>query len=242
MNNCKNCNEPINGNYCSNCGQPAKLKRIDRHYIIQEIGEFLFANKGMIYTIKKILISPGKSVRQFIVEDRFRFVKPITFLFITSLAYTLVCYLFNIGVEDYYLQPLPEEMDFPTMNLLMNWITNYSGYTSIISGLFVAFFIKWFFRKSGYNIFEIFILLCFVSGISALFSCVVVVIHSITHFSLIHISAIIYMIYYAWAIGQFFNRKRAADYIKAFLACFLGYVFFGFLVAFVAFFIDMIIR
>jgi len=41
MNSCKNCNEPINGNYCSNCGQPAKLKRIDGRYIVYEIRDTL---------------------------------------------------------------------------------------------------------------------------------------------------------------------------------------------------------
>jgi len=242
MNNCKNCNESINGNYCSNCGLPAKLKRIDGKYIIQEMVDFLFANKGMIYTIKKILISPGKSVRQFIAEDRYRFVKPITFLFITSLVYTLVCYLFNIGAEDFYLQPLPEEVEFPTLTFLMNWISNYSGYSSIISGFLVAFLVKIFFRKSGYNIFEIFILLCFISGIMSLYSSVIVMIQGITHLKLIHISAFISMIYYAWAIGQFFDRKKIASYIKAFVSCILGYLMFGFLVAFVAIFIDLIIR
>ena len=72
MNNCKNCNEPVNGNYCSNCGRPATLRRVDGRYIIQEIGDFLFANKGMLYTIKRVLISPGESVREFITEDRHR--------------------------------------------------------------------------------------------------------------------------------------------------------------------------
>jgi hypothetical protein len=239
MNTCRNCNETVNWNYCPNCGQPVKLKRIDGQYLIQEIGDFFFANKGMLYTIKKVLMSPGESVSRFITEDRYRFVKPITFLFITSLVYSFVCYLFHIGVEDFYLQPLPEEMELPTFTLMMNWISNYSGYTSIISGFFVAFLIKLFFRKSGYNLFEIFILLCFASGITALFSSVVVIFQSIANLKLIHLTALISMIYFAWAIGQFFNRKKAGSYIKAFIACILGYLIFGFLVAFIAIFIDM---
>ena len=103
MESCINCKEPIIGNYCSNCGQPAKLKKIDMHYVIQEIGDIIFANKGMIYTIKKVFISPGDSVRQFIAEDRFRFVKPITFLFVTTLVYALVIHFFNVNTG-YILQ------------------------------------------------------------------------------------------------------------------------------------------
>jgi len=241
MNHCKNCNEPLNGNYCSNCGMPATLKRIDGRYIVQEIGDFFLANRGMLYTIKNILISPGKSVRAFIAEDRYRFVKPITFLFITSLVYTLVCYLCHIGADDFYLQPLPEGMELRTFKLVMSWMISYSGYSQIISGLLVAFLIKIFFRKTGYNIFEIFILLCFVSGISALYSCFVVVAQSLTHLDLLHITGLISMIYYAWAIGQFFDKRRMSSYIKAFISCLLGYFLFGVMVAFITVFIDLII-
>jgi len=239
MNSCKNCNNPVTGNYCSNCGQPVKLQRIDRHYIIQEIGEFLFANKGMIYTIKKVLINPGGSVRQFITEDRYRFVKPITFLFATSLIYTLVCYLFHIGAKDFYVQQ--SEIEFPTVTLFIQWMIEYQGYTSIISGFFIAFLVKLFFRKSGYNIFEIFILLCFISGMAALFSSVVVILQSVTHLRLMQISALISTIYYAWAIGQFFDKK-AVSYIKAFIACMLGSLIIGFLIAFIGIFIDIVIN
>ena len=239
MNTCKNCNEPLNGNYCSNCGQPAELKRIDGRYIINEIGDFLFANKGMIYTIKKVLINPGESVRRFIKEDRYRFVKPITFLFITTLVYTLACYLFHIDLKDTYQQP---EIELPTLNLIINWIIDYPGYSNIIVGLFIAFWIKLFFRKSDYNIFEIFILLCFITGISSLFTTVIVILQGLTHLSLIHIATFTDIIYCAWAIGQFFNKKKAAGYIKALLSYTLGFLIFGILVAIIAVLIDIMIN
>ncbi len=238
MNNCKNCNELINGNYCSNCGQPAQLKRIDRTYIISEIGDFLFAHKGMIYTIKNVLISPGESIRRFITEDRYRFVKPITFLFITSLVYTLACHLFHIDAKDFYTQQ--PEIEYPTVNLFTNWMIEYQGYTNIISGLFMAFWLKLFFRKSGYNIFEIFILFCFISGISALFFTVTTILQGLTQLHLMNISALIVTIYYAWAIGQFFDKKKAAGYIKALLSCILGFLIFGFLITFVGILIDIV--
>ena len=237
---CKNCSEPINGNYCSNCGQPAKLKRINGHYIISEIGEFLFANKGMIYTIKKMLISPGESVRRFIKEDRYRFVKPISFLFITSLIFTLVSHFFHIEAKDYYPQQ-QADIEYPTVNLFINLMLEYQAYTHLISGLIVAFWIKLFFRKSEYNIFEIFILLCFISGVSSLFYTLVAIIQGLTQLSLINISTLIVMIYYAWAIGQLFDKKKVISYIKAFIICILGYLVIGFLVAFVGIFIDIVI-
>ena len=148
MNSCRNCKEPIIGNYCSNCGQPAKLKRIDRHYIIHELGDFFFANRGMVYTIKNVLIRPGESVRQFIAEDRHRFVKPITFLFICTLLFAFVSNPFNIRTSNY---EGPEGI----LSLILNWLFDHPSYFNLLIGLFVAFWIKIFFRKSEYNIFEI---------------------------------------------------------------------------------------
>ena len=228
MNICRNCEEPFVGNYCPNCGQPAKLRKIDKHYVIQEIGDFLFAHRGMLYTIKQILIRPGKSVRQFIIEDRCRFVKPITFLFMTALIYALASNLFHI--EAPLLYEGPESM----IGLMLNWLKENLGYMHIIVGLFVAFWTKIFFRKSGYNLFEIFTFLCFVLGITTLFHSVVVIIQGITHLKLIQISIPIGVIYIIWAYGQFFDKKKAASYIKAFLSYILGLLTFGILGGFLS--------
>ena len=238
MNSCKKCNEPLHGDYCSKCGYPAKLKRIDKHYIVQEIAGAFHAERGMLYTLKKMLTSPGKSIRQYLTEDRRRYVKPITYLIITSLVFTLVSRFFHIDANYYMQQP---DMEFPTVNLFINWMIDYHGHSSIISGLFVAFWIRLFFRKSGYNLFEIFILLCFILGTSALLFSVVVIIQGFAHLDLIYISTLIVMIYSVWATGQFFDRKKAVSYIKAFLSYILGSFIWGILVTCVGMFIDVVI-
>ena len=67
--NCKNCNEPIAGNFCSHCGQK-KYKRIDKKYIWDEIQySVLHTNKGLFYSIKSILKNPGKTAREFVVRQ-----------------------------------------------------------------------------------------------------------------------------------------------------------------------------
>ena len=240
MNTCKNCNEPISGNYCSNCGQSAKLKRIDLHYVIHEIAHVFHTERGILYTIKRLLISPGEDIKYYITENRSRLVKPIPFLIITSLIYSVALHFFHISAKDFY--PQQTEVEFPTVNLFLKWIMDYQGYSSIISGFFVAFWVKLFFRKSGYNLFEIFVLLCFLSGVSSLFSIVIVILQGLTHLHLMEISSLIVTFYYAWAMGQFFDRKKARSYIKAFISCILGFLIFGFLVAFIGIFIDLVIK
>jgi hypothetical protein len=237
MNSCKNCNEPVLLNYCSNCGQPAKLKRIDMRYIIQEIASVFNAERGLLYTTQRMLTSPGESTMHYITEDRSRYVKPTTFLIVTSLIYTIASHFLHFDSKEFYMQQT--EIEFPTVNLFINWMIDYNGYMSIISGLFIALWVKLFFRKSQYNLFEIFTLICFISGISSLFFSVVIILQRLTHLRLVHISLLIVIIYYAWAIGQFFDKKKAANYIKAFLSCILGVYLLGFLITIVAIFIDI---
>ena len=238
---CKKCNHSVEGNYCSNCGYPQTLRKIDGSYVIGEMADTLFAHKGFFYTTKRMLLQPGESVKRYITEDRSRFVKPITFLIINGLIYTIVSHLFHIGTKYYYLQQQPD-IEFPTVNLLLNLLIDYHGYASILIGLLMAFWIKLFFRKYEYNLFEIFILLCFVSGITSFCFSFVLILQGLTHTDLIHISTLFAMIYCAWAIGQFFDRKKAGSYIKAFLSYLLGCLIFGFLVALIGVFIDLVIK
>jgi hypothetical protein len=217
MNNCRNCDEPISGNYCSGCGRPVALRRVDRQYVIHEIGEVLGANRGFFYTIKKLITAPGESVRHFLAEDRYRFVKPITFVLVTSLIYVFVYYLFDINIKDYY----SNTSESPAAGRIINWIMGNPGYSNILSGLFIAFWVRVFFRKSGYNLFEIFILLCFVFGVSLLFSSFAATLQGLTSWKLTGLATFIGVIYGIWGIGQFFDKKKAR-YIKAFLSFALG--------------------
>jgi len=239
MNSCKNCNELINGNYCSNCGQPAKLKRIGGHYIVYEIRDTLFVDGSFWYTIKKMITRPGESVRKYVSEDRSRLMKPISFLIISSLIYTVVMHFFQI---DYFTQFDVSQTQTPTMMQISHWMIENRGYTSLIVGLSMAFWIKLFFRKSDYNIFEIFILLCFASGINALWMSVFIFIQRLLQLDLFIVSFSVHLIYYCWAIGQFFDKKKAGSYIKAILSYFVGVIVLCFIISAIGIVIDLIVR
>ena len=243
---CKNCNEPITKNFCSNCGIPATLRRIDGQYIIHEIRDFFFANRGMIYTVKNVLIRPGKAVRSFLAEDRFRFVKPITFLFISSLIFTFVNYLFNFG-QEVYSGLIFEEGTMAYR--IYDWLAiKYPAYGSIVTGLVVAFFVKLFFRKAGYNLLEIFILICFISGVTALSFAIVAIIQGVTQWSILLIFAQITAVYFIWAIGQFYNqpqfskRKKVWNYVKALLAFIVGSFAFVTIIVIIGTLIDQLAK
>ena len=222
MDTCKNCNCELNGNYCSNCGHPATLKRIDKTYIKEEVGNLLYLEKGFFYTIKEISIRPEKSVREFISESRYRLVKPITFLLLTSLIYTLINYYFGIGND--YANEIIGEDDTSSIKVY-KWLEGNLGYLYLVMGFFVAFCVKIFFKKYGYNYFEILILFCFLTGVEMLINSLFGIVEGISEIRLAYIASLIGFIYKIWAIGRFFENKPAS-YLKSFGASVLGLLMF----------------
>jgi len=203
---------------------------------------FLYANKGLVYTIKNVLINPGTSVKQFLIEDRHRFVKPITFVIITSLFYSIINYFFKIEVENLVFKTPLLKIDMGItdaygMEITFRWMAENYAYTMMSTGLLMAFWLKIFFKKYGYNLFEIFVLLCFVSGISTLFVSVGVIFQRFTNFEVSDIAGF-YMI---WAVGHFFDKKKVASYAKTLLSFALGALIFAGLMIGVGFLIDLIL-
>jgi hypothetical protein len=76
MDFCKLCQSELSGEFCAQCGHPQTLKRIDGTYILSEIGSVFNFEKGILFTIRELLIRPGENVQNFIHRDRNRLVKP----------------------------------------------------------------------------------------------------------------------------------------------------------------------
>lgn len=238
MIDCKNCKHTFDGKFCPYCGQAAQLKRIDGHYIKHEIEHVLHLEKGLFLTIKELFIRPGANVKEFISDNRNRLVKPILFLTISSLIYTIINHLFHI--EDGYIQY--SETKKTATGFIFEWIQNHYGYANIIMGVFVALWLKLFFKKHDYNFFEILILLCFVMGIGMLIFSVFAFIEGLTKIHLLQFSSIIGFLYITWAIGQFYDQRKISSYIKAFFAYLLGMITFSIAALIVGKTIDMFLK
>lgn len=235
---CKNCKAELKGNFCSNCGQPSKLKRIDGNYVRQEIGHILHFDKGILYTIKELFLRPGKNVREFLIDNRNRLVKPIIFIIVTSLIYSIINHYFHI--EEQYIQQ--DGLENSTIGKMIKWIQEHYGYANILMAIFIAFFIKLFFRKSNYNFYEILILLCFVMGIGMLIFSLFSLIQGVSHIELFQLGGLIAFVYTTFAIADFFDKKKVKNYFKSFAAYMIGMLFCFVTVVIVGLIIDLIIK
>lgn len=238
MGSCEYCQSELTGDFCSQCGRPQTLKRVNGAYILSEIGSVINFDKGILFTIKELLVRPGQSVQNFIHKDRNRLVKPIIFIIVCSLIYTIAQQFLHF--EDGYVNA--GGFGDSTITVMFEWIQNNYGYSNILMAIFIAIWVKIFFRKYSYNFFEILILLCFVMGIGMLIYTVFGIVESLTKLRVLHFGGIVGFVYASWAIGRFFDKSKKINYLKGILSYILGMISFFLVVILLGVLIDLIVK
>ncbi len=184
---CNECGFKASGKYCSNCGSLLTLRRINFKYIIDEIKEEFFFEKGYFFTVKETLFRPSKTIQKFLSQNRKKFIKPIIFILISTIIFVLSDLLveklyqteFNYTAEDIKSQTLESNfimfqgsIDAPNFDDKSientSFINDYYGYAYIFIIYCLAVVFKAFFYKTKYNFFEIIVMLCYVLGVQLL--------------------------------------------------------------------------
>ena len=240
--NCENCKDHINESFCSTCGQTVNLKRIDKHYVSHELSHLFHFEKGFFYNVKELLTRPGVTIKEFLTTSRTRHMKPIPFVIITALFFTVVLnvthankvseagFIAQFGKSSY-------------VSIIYTWMLGHHGYANLIEGVFIALSIKLFYRKFKYNIFEILILLCFVIGEGTLLLAIFTLFFGLMEAKVYQvILTIIGLSYSSWALGEFFGGNKIWRYIKALFVSYLGLTLFTIAVVLVGISLDLIMK
>lgn len=151
---CKNCDQPLTGNFCSNCGQNAHEHRINAHYFLHDIPHSVFhVDGGFFYTIKMLFTNPGLMIEEYLDGKRVKYFRPIAYVMVmTAFSALLVKFLdwckgmilnhFHDGIA------LPKSANF------------FESYFSVFIFLMIpiASLLTWlFFVKGKYNYWEHFL-------------------------------------------------------------------------------------
>lgn len=210
------------------------LERIDKKYILKEVSGILNFDKGILYTIKELFLRPSSAVKEFLLKDRKKLVKPILFIIFSSLVFIVTQEIlgFNTGKA-------PQDIGSSGIIKTFEWIEKNFGIVNIAWGFFIGFWTRLLFLKSGFNIYEIFILLFYIIGFGNLIYTFFGIFESITGLESNVITFFIVLIYSSWAIGNFFNKNKILGYFKGFVSYILGMTTSTILIILIGALIDM---
>lgn len=219
----------------------SELKRIDKQYLYTEIRSLFNLEKGLFLTVKNLLIKPGKTVREFILENRKKYVKPIIFLILVSIIFSFIINSLEINLSFFNIDKIEGLNGKIRSKEIGDWTQKNIGYSQLIMGVFIGFWIKLFFRKSNHNIYEIIILLSFILGEAFILLGTFILLAAIFNSPIIGVvGSFIYFIYIIWGIGQFFGEHKIINYLKSLLAYSLGNITYLTVLALLAFLLKKI--
>ena len=93
-NQCAECGRAIDApeqHFCPACGQPTPAHRIDWHFLGHELEHsVLHMDRGLLYTLKNLLLRPGPFIRNYIEGRRAGYVRPMMLITLMAAVVTLV--------------------------------------------------------------------------------------------------------------------------------------------------------
>ena len=99
---CANCEAPVAGRYCANCGQPAHVHRSVLH-VVEELLHGLTHFDGKAWkTLPLLLFRPGQLTYDYVHGKRARYVPPVA-LFLLSVFMMFFAFSFVEGPPDMQL-------------------------------------------------------------------------------------------------------------------------------------------
>lgn len=150
---CKSCGFSGTGLYCSQCGQPFKAKRITLLGLLHDVFHlFTHLDKGFLYTLKQLIVAPGRMQRSYVEGERGRHQKPFSMFFICATVSALTRYWVLQALLKYYHMGNASEANFFHEYMVLLHVVLLPVY-ALITYLF--------FYRSGYNYAEIGVLLLY---------------------------------------------------------------------------------
>ena len=226
--NCKNCNQSIEGNFCSNCGQTTHTHEINWHFLLHDIqhGFFHFDN-GIFFTIKELFTRPGYTIKEFIEGKRVKHFKPISFLIVLATLYGFLIHFLGIA-ESNQITYDKASKEVIQIKEIVEWFSVHYAFTSLILLPFYSLSTYWAFKSEKYNFIQHVVLNAYLSGqhiiLRLLFIPVRLLFGKDASPQIFDIPDFISVAYTIWALWQFFDHLR---YKKRFWKIVLSYVYLG---------------
>ena len=215
-------------------GEYPKLKLGFLWHEIQN--NFIQFDRGVLYTSKALLTRPGFTIREFIEGKRIKHYKPIALVLLLATIYVLLYHYFKIDLSDGSSSFMQGVVDGGTKEANKNNIISYYGkiekwanthYSeqALMQIPFFALGTFIFFRKSGYNYAQFFVLITFITALGLLVRILlfpILLVFKNYQYYLLPVPQLVALIFSLWTCVQFFNTYSK---LKVFSLVLLSYLF-----------------
>jgi len=228
---CKNCDNLVNGNFCTHCGQNTKVDKLNLPNFLTEISDSVFQlNRGLFYTIKELFTRPEHTIREFIQGKRKEYFKPIAFVLTLSTVYFLVSQISDHPtIIDDFLSGYSDGGDERGLSTnsppILNWLSDNYAYTTLLLLPIFSFASYLSFHGLGQNYLEHIVINSYITGQQAIFYSFFMIIGMlIGNEDLTVLAAVLVSTLFSfWAFSQFYvNTKR----IKIIFRLLLAYILY----------------
>ena len=164
---CKNCDAPLTGKFCVNCGQIADIHRISMGYVSHEfLHAVTHADRGFLLLIKKLFLYPGVVAKEYIDGKRKKYFNPLSFIVITSAIHAWIAYKTGYFSAVGTGGSGGRNQRMPAVMVEAFRISNENGkLLSLILIVPLLAFLSWLlFRRGKYLMAETFVLNCYIVG------------------------------------------------------------------------------
>ncbi|MFN2261542.1 MAG: DUF3667 domain-containing protein [Psychroflexus sp.] len=228
--------KPWDGNEKIEVVQKKVVKRFTFRTLLNDVLLFINFEKGLPFTIKSLVLSPGESIRSYLGEGRYRFTNPIKYYILTVTIYLFLAFkIFDKQISESYFINAEDSNAF--LNIVLEylnvWIFSITFYVSIFSYLI-------FRKSSGFNFVENLILNIYITSQILLVEILLFPLKIMENIYLSIGLSIIYLSYIIFVYKRFFNLSLGKTILKlgitgvlAFLSMLFVLIFSGLVYGFV---------
>lgn len=232
---CLNCNAELSGNFCANCGQKAALGRITFKETLYSFMSASFALEGpLLYTIKGLILRPGKVFREYFSGKRKTYYKPVAFFILMTAFYIILRTMINFDPLEGQVAMEPSNHDLPRSVIktrqAARFMVAHINHIMFFLVFSIGIITKFFFWKKQ-NLAEYTAIGFYISGMYILFGIPLMFISKYTSFSTNQFQLILLAIYILFCVGSFFKKRSFRNVLAYFFTSILSillYISLGF--------------
>ncbi len=234
---CKNCEAPLSGPYCKQCGQRATVYKVTFRETLEDFFDSVFSvNAPFFYTLKGLFVNPGQVFRNYLAGKRRRYYKPVAFFILMTIAYLVIRSLITFDpfanttlsvTDDSQRQLLTEARNFMLINI------NKLLFVFVFT---LGILIKLFFWRNR-SLAEFLAISFYLTAVYTIFTTLNMFYVKYVNDGTQYLAILFMMLYFVYAMVQFFERRKLLVAIKSLILFLMAFVSYGFLAFGVSFLI-----